>query len=331
MTRLVVAPAAVQLPLATGPGSDKALHSDLRAALFAERNRIYGILDGGRIDGLPEQLEALDLPRLSLFSGQMVEDAAEMAPWLVELTPDSPLLRRMLCDVPDDTAAVHGLMRRGPGIFLRTALPMDELRTHLRRFMRVNDVQDRPFFFRFWEPEAAAAYFQSIAGVPDTVIRWMCPRGETAPIEAIMIPTWIDGPALVCVTPQDLPDTAPPARGAFTLTSENLAAIREVQWRRDRWSVMERLRTTFPERVKELGADAATVTGDMIDRMVALGFWRRDMLFTFCAWALYFGADVMDRDPEGTLRKTLDLPIPVEDRFTLISERMDTLERDYFA
>lgn len=331
MARLLLAPAAVTLPLATGPGTEKGLDQELRTALFGARDRIYAILDGGRIEGLPERLEALDVPRLCLFSGQMVEDAGEMAPWLVELTPENPLLRRMLCDMPDDVAAVHGLMRRGPGIFLRTALPIKELRAHLRRFMRVKDANDGPFFFRFWEPEAAAAYFKSIANRPETVTRWMCPRDGTAPLEAIAIPTWIGGPALVCVTAQDLPGAPEPARGAFILTREDVAALRDVQWRRDRWSLMERLRTTFPERVKGLGTEATPIVEGMIDRMVALGFWRRDMLFTFCAWALHFGADVLERDPEGKLQKILALPAPVEDRFALIAERMETLEKSYFA
>ncbi|WP_299692271.1 DUF4123 domain-containing protein [uncultured Tateyamaria sp.] len=318
------------LPLSTGPGVDKELGQRLEAVLFPDRATVFAILDGGRVPGLPEKLVAQGVLHVCLFSGDMAEDAGEAAPWLAQMQPDTPLLRQMFCDVPDDAAGVHGLMRAGAGIVIRSGLDMDTLRRHLRRFLRVEDSTGRTYFFRFWEPDAAAVYFRAIAPRADVAHRWMYPR-DAAPLEAIVIPTWLDGVGLTQVCPGPVPDQTPELRGAFALAAEETDALRDLQWRRDKAQLAERLARTFPDAVDALADELPAVVSAMVDRMVGLGFWRRDMLFTFCAWAVHYGPDVLDSDPDGLIAAALARPDPVEDRFADVSARMKVLERDYLA
>ena len=330
MTQLDITHNTLDLPLSAGPGIDRQLGPALREALFEDDTTLFAVLDGSRIPGLTEKLVAQDLQHTCLFSGEMAQDAAETAPWLVEMHADAPLLRQMLCDVPDDWAGVHGFMRRGAGVLIRTRADMGALRRHLRRFLRVTDATDRAYFFRFWEPDAAAVYFRTIAARTDLALRWMCPR-DADPIDALLLPTWLEGPGLVTIRPGPLPDPVPEVRGPFTLAAAEVEALRDLQWRRDKWQLEERLRRTFPDVANRLGSDLAPRVSAVVDRMVGLGFWRRDMLFTFCAWAAHYGADVLDRDPQGHIPAALAQDGSAEDRFALISARMDVLERDYFA
>ncbi len=318
------------LPLDAGPGVDRDLPEPLRRTIFGEDKRIHAVLAGGRIPHLVERLEAMDLPRTCLFGGELAETAAEFAPWLVELAPDAPLLRQMLCHVSGDVGSVQGFMSLGAGMLIRSDVETMALRAHLRRFMRVLDARGRPFFFRLWEPESAAAYFAGLTDRPATMARWMRPRDGGA-VDAILLPVWDGGPALVTARAGPGVRHAVPETGAFALTLADVATLAEVQWRHDLRGIADRLTETFPDVAVRVGRDLPDLVANVAARMSRAGFARRDMLFTVCAWALHYGADFVERDPTGDLARQLTAPGTAEDRFAAVSARMDELERGYFA
>ena len=318
------------LPLGAGPGVDRDLTGPLRDAIFGADGRVHAVLAGGRIPHLVERLETMDPPRTCLFGGELAENAAELAPWLVELAPDAPLLRQMLCHVPGDAGSMHGFMSLGAGMLIRSDLETMALRAHLRRFLRVLDARGRPFFFRFWEPESAAAYFAGLSDRPATMARWMRPR-EGGAVDAILLPVWDGGAALVTARAGPGVRETAPETGAFALTAADVATLREVQWRHDLRRIADRLAETFPVAAGRAGAGMPDLVADVAARMSRAGFARRDMLFTACAWALHYGADFVDRDPNGALARSLAAPGTAEDRFVAMSARMDELERGYFA
>ncbi len=318
------------LPLGAGPGVDRGLPDSLRRAIFGAGERVHAVMAGGRIPHLLERLEATDPPRVCLFGGELAETAADLAPWLVEFTPDAPLLRQMLCHVPGDLASVHGFMSLGSGMLIRSDLETMALRAHLRRFQRVLDNRGRPFFFRFWEPESAAAYFAGLADRPATVARWMHPR-DGGVLDAILLPVWDEGAALVTVQAGPDARVAAPEGGAFALTAQDVATLAQVQWRRDLRRIADRLVDTFPAMAARAGENLPYLVADTTARMSGAGFMRRDMLFTACAWALHYGVDFVHRDPDGELERLLAGSGTAEDRFVTISARMDLLERRYFA
>ncbi|WP_415919329.1 DUF4123 domain-containing protein [Tateyamaria sp. SN6-1] len=330
MTYLDISSDPCGLPMRAGPGVDKTLPQEVITHIFGARETVFAILDGGRVPGLAERLAEQELPALCLFTGDMAEDAGDAAPWLAQVRPDTPLLRQMLCDVPDDSAGVHGLMRRGAGILVSTDADLRTLHAHLRRFLRVTDDTGQPYFFRFWEPDAAAVYFRAVADRADTVQRWMFPR-EAAPIDAFVIPTWLEGVGLTQVRAGPDCDATAQAAGTFSLEPPEIEAFRALQWRRDKQQLVDRLLATFPDAAEALGKDLAVRVSDAVDRMVGAGFWRRDMLFTFCAWDIHYGADVLERDPKGLVQAAMTQRGSAEDRFALIAARMEVLERDHFA
>ena len=116
----------------------------------------YAILDGAKIDGLAERLETAELPHACLFANS--DDLGAVAPWLVQLDRDTPLVRQLFT-AGEGPRALWGA---DAGVFLRSALPLADLRAHLRRFTKVRaDAEAAPVFFRFWEPRVMARYVQA--------------------------------------------------------------------------------------------------------------------------------------------------------------------------
>ncbi|WP_415919326.1 DUF4123 domain-containing protein [Tateyamaria sp. SN6-1] len=125
-------------------------------ALFAGPETTFALLDGAKIDNLPERLENSDLPHVCLFDD--VETLGAAAPWLVELTQDAPFARYLFTV----GRGPRSLWAADTGLFLRSARPLAGLRAHLRRFTQVRSVaEDKPAFFRFWEPRVMARYVQA--------------------------------------------------------------------------------------------------------------------------------------------------------------------------
>lgn len=111
--------------------------------LPSDDERIFAVLDGAGIFGLPEMLEGSGLDVRCLFQGKAAQDHADGAPWLVELLADNALTRRLL---RADKALSHGL-------FLTSPVSLNGLWRHLRKFtMLVDPATGRHVFFRFYDP-----------------------------------------------------------------------------------------------------------------------------------------------------------------------------------
>ena len=124
-------------------------------ALFADpAHRVYAVLDAARIFGLPERLSASGHQSVCLFQGAALDEMADIAPWLVQLDPDAPLLRALFATDPERRHPA-ALWDAGAGICVAAPYDIAAMRTHLRRFVRVRDDAGQWFFLRFWQPEVA--------------------------------------------------------------------------------------------------------------------------------------------------------------------------------
>lgn len=118
---------------------------------------LFAVLDAATIPCLLEMLEEWGTPHQSLFSGIAAEETREYAPYLVELTGNSRALRKLL--LPQDR--LNGL-RGSPGItFLSSNQGFEALRTHLRRFTKISDDLGKWYFFRFWDRQSAAPFWDA--------------------------------------------------------------------------------------------------------------------------------------------------------------------------
>jgi hypothetical protein len=121
----------------------------------------YAVLDAARLPYLlPDMLAASGLRHASLFQGAAQDDLAERAPYLVQLTEDSDLTRRLFTG----PQGLGGLWHKELGIFLRGRQGFDALRRHLRKFTYVPDDAGKMWFLRFWDsriaPDLLQAYFE---------------------------------------------------------------------------------------------------------------------------------------------------------------------------
>lgn len=123
------------LPSAKAPVADHAAQS------------CYAVLDAAKITNLVEVLAASGKPHRCLFKGQAQETWGHVAPWLVRLDPDARLTRQLFTQ----GEGIFGLWDLQASLFVRSALPLDGLWRHLRKFSRIEDETGRWVYFRFWE------------------------------------------------------------------------------------------------------------------------------------------------------------------------------------
>lgn len=115
------------------------------AALAAEEEPLFAVLDAARSERILEVLRESVEQYRSLYEGVQAEGFAEVAPYLVGLPKGSRLLERLVRE---------GWGKRW-GIYLTCKRPFKEVRTHLRRFLMVeNEETGEPMYFRFYDPAA---------------------------------------------------------------------------------------------------------------------------------------------------------------------------------
>lgn len=155
----------------------------LREALFGQPNivegravpplRTYVVLDAARVPGLPEMLEASGLEHACLFQGKAAVELRDVAPWLVRLDERHRFTRGLFIR----GKAPWEMWDREPGILLRSARSLHDLRRHLRKFTKVQDEEGKWFYFRFWERHVQEALIHGGAGARAFLNNMLAPIG----------------------------------------------------------------------------------------------------------------------------------------------------------
>ncbi len=129
-----------------------ALRVAIHQALFSDPTlSVYAILDGASVNGLLDQLEAHHPEHCCLFSGELDEELAQTAPYLVLLESSSPFTEWVL----------SGFGKHW-GIFAIAREPMRAVRRHLRTFLRVQDPDGKWLFFRYYDPRVLRVYIPTL-------------------------------------------------------------------------------------------------------------------------------------------------------------------------
>ena len=135
----------------------------------------YVLLDGARLPGCREMLEAADAPHRCLYRGEAYDALADEAPWVAELTPDGSLTRALFTRGP----APWHMWDQGPHLILRGQGGIDGMWRHLRRFNRAQDEAGKWFYLRYWEPSVVGAYFTQLADIEDRRQAWFRADGAS--------------------------------------------------------------------------------------------------------------------------------------------------------
>jgi hypothetical protein len=109
---------------------------------------LFAILDAARDRAIPRIIAESGAAHQSLLEGEKGQALAAVAPYLVGLPPDSPLLRTL--------ADQH--WGASTCVYLTSQLPLSELRRHFREFLLVELPQGDVCYFRFYDPRVLRVF-----------------------------------------------------------------------------------------------------------------------------------------------------------------------------
>lgn len=109
---------------------------------------VFAVLDGASIPDLLERLYEQQPEHVCLYRGELEPDMAEVAPYLVRLEPDSDFI---------DWIIERGWGRHW-GIFALSGESLSAMRRHFRAFLIVYSPEDKPVYFRYYDPRAMRVY-----------------------------------------------------------------------------------------------------------------------------------------------------------------------------
>jgi hypothetical protein len=112
------------------------------------RSEVYAVLDGARDEQVYAFVQACYLDKWCLYAGELPKELLITAPWLVRLDEDNNWTHRIISHAWSNSW----------GVFIRTETSAKELRTHLRRFLRVRDTSGRNLIFRYYDPRVLRVY-----------------------------------------------------------------------------------------------------------------------------------------------------------------------------
>jgi len=108
---------------------------------------VWAILDCARDERIYPALRTSQLDYRCLYSGKLHPEVERAAPHLIEITPDYRFTPKLI-----EMGWGHSW-----GVFVRVQHPSD-LRSHLRRFLRVEDESGRTLIFRYYDPRVLRVY-----------------------------------------------------------------------------------------------------------------------------------------------------------------------------
>jgi hypothetical protein len=109
---------------------------------------IWALLDAAADERILDALENASLNHCSLFSGRLDPELKSAAPYLVKLRFGHAFTEYVISEGWDH----HW------GVFLRADTSQDELRLHLKQFLRVKDEDGHRLLFRFYDPRILRVY-----------------------------------------------------------------------------------------------------------------------------------------------------------------------------
>lgn len=132
---------------------------------------LYGIVDTAREPKL-HRLVTASPNYACLFEGKIPEPLDGAAPYLVQLSDDTPLKSVWRQDG----------WGKAWGILVRSSLPLKDLRRHLRKFLMVQLPDGQVVFFRFYDPRVWRVYWPTCT--PEEQAKWLVGVDEFVAEEA---------------------------------------------------------------------------------------------------------------------------------------------------
>jgi hypothetical protein len=110
--------------------------------------KLYAVLDGAAIPAMLTLFAQYKVRNVCLLPGELDPELAQVAPYLVELPPESTFAEQ----------AIGTGVGSHWGIFAVSEADFRTLRMHLRKFLNVWDPDGKPLFFRFYDPRVLRVF-----------------------------------------------------------------------------------------------------------------------------------------------------------------------------
>ena len=114
----------------------------------------YAVLDGASIPDLLDHLETDNPDHVCLYRGELSDELAEAAPYLVQLKPDAPFTDWLLSEGWGN----HW------GIFALSRADIREMRKHFRTFLMVKSPEEKQIYFRYYDPRVLRTFLPTCDG-----------------------------------------------------------------------------------------------------------------------------------------------------------------------
>ncbi|WP_106743582.1 DUF4123 domain-containing protein [Yoonia maritima] len=201
----------------------------------------YAILDAAKVTNFVEMLEASSLEHCCLFKGDAEDELKNVAPWIVRLEEGNAFTRNLFTR----SEAPWHLWDSEPGIYLRSRSTLEDMRKHFRKFIKLKSIDEKWFYFRFWEASVIPAFLSEIDVEQQARFQGLFCGTDSAPIAEIY---FISVRTRCCTT----------VKGHPLSTSGNLKLPIQIKLTEEDFTDLAKaMRTTFFKRMRQDFEDRA--------------------------------------------------------------------------
>jgi hypothetical protein len=131
--------------------SSATFHERVLAVLRQPGGKLYGLIDAAQDPEILALIHEGGCPFESLYQGESAIVMASVAPYLIQLAPDSLLLDQL----------VSRGWGNNWGMYLRSHASLKDMRRHFRHFTMVQLPDGQPVYFRFYDPRVFREFIQT--------------------------------------------------------------------------------------------------------------------------------------------------------------------------
>ena len=231
------------------------IHPTLKELLFTEHAKTYLLIDATTRSQLLKtfDLEGFgDLEIRSLYAGQLAQELKQQAPYVVDLT----LNNQQIAD-DDSVPKFHRDFftkhwGKNTGIILQSEEPIDQVVFHLKKFIKIQDKNNKWFYFRFFDPRTMNHYLQSIQKWPQRVAKWYGANSDNELIRAFLCE---DNSGETVNVYRIKSNHGLKHSGKVTLTQTEFEFFKDYRWSQNKKLIETELRQDFQQETAELNSD----------------------------------------------------------------------------
>jgi hypothetical protein len=128
--------------------AERVIHCVWSVVGQAPKLGVYAILDAARDERVRPALLRSECPYVCLYQGRTEQELAEVAPYLVQLSPTAAFTTSLIQDGWGESW----------GILVGSAASLAELRNHFRKFLMVRNNLGKLVYFRYYDPRVLRVY-----------------------------------------------------------------------------------------------------------------------------------------------------------------------------